>query len=149
TERSIVADTSPVKAPSSSKCRFCAPSPTGEPRSTSETLCRLTKGGQTATRTPFGSPTASTTPRASCLAVMRSVFIFQFPATNMVSAVDRLGKGRVVGFSGRRRRLAQDRHEVVLEPRQRAADVLAHDAAVAVDEHAGGQDADVVGAGDV
>ena len=78
---SIGADTSPVYAPRSSKCMFCAPTAVDEPSSASLTAIRDTSGGQTTFPTPSMASSGSLSAEARDTASAIVVFIFQFPAT--------------------------------------------------------------------
>ena len=77
--RSIGAEISPVNAPLSSGCMFCAPSFTTVPSSTRLTPSRAVNGGQTTTSTSFRLPTIPTMSRTRAAASAVVLFIFQLP----------------------------------------------------------------------
>src|SRR5260370_41305617 len=84
TSRSMAGLTSPVKAPSFSGYKFCAPSSTWLPRNTTATRSRYGNGGQTAMVMRVSGPNPLTTSDASCSAPAALVNIFQLPAMNFL-----------------------------------------------------------------
>ena len=80
---SIGAETSPVKAPSFSKCMFWAATATGEPLAAATTAASAVNGGATsaspaAPATPFRISSTSATASATVL------YIFQLPAISFL-----------------------------------------------------------------
>ena len=86
--------TSPVKAPFSSKCMFCAPTWMPEPSRRSLQARRYGKGGHSTTSTPETPATLSRTPWVRLRASSRVVCIFQLPATMGVGTAASLCVGR-------------------------------------------------------
>ena len=81
-ERASRAETSPVNAPSSSQCRFCAPSPIFVPASSvARPSASAVNGGQTTTSTRRAPSRAARAARGERAAASSSVLcIFQLPA---------------------------------------------------------------------
>ena len=79
--RSISGDTSPVKAPASSKYMFWAPTMTGLPETACRTAASEMKGGQRMISTLLESGAPAATSEANAAASSSVVFIFQLPAT--------------------------------------------------------------------
>ncbi len=81
---SIFADTSPVNAPSSASCMFCAKTSTREPRVESIIACRSVNGTQIATSTPSIDDTRGSSAAMYSSASATVLCIFQLPAMNGV-----------------------------------------------------------------
>ena len=77
---SIWAEISPVKAPEAAQWQFCAPTWRLVPSHSERAVSRLVNGTQSTTSQP-ASLTIGASSVMSALAALRSLFIFQFPAT--------------------------------------------------------------------
>src|SRR5512138_424920 len=73
---------SPVNAPFSSQCRFCAPRPMPEPSSIPATAGIARNGGQRTFSTFAMAPNFALMAETSSRASAAVLFIFQFPATS-------------------------------------------------------------------
>ena len=74
----MAAETSPVKAPSDSQCKFCAPKAIGEFAKTLLTACRLVNGGhKTTSREVHESATRALTALANSAASWAVLCSFQ------------------------------------------------------------------------
>jgi len=76
----IAPEISPVKAPSASQYKFCAPSLTQLPATTLFTSVKQTNVGQITTSQPSNPPSSFLSPPASSTASATVLYIFQFPA---------------------------------------------------------------------
>src|ERR1019366_4186730 len=90
--RSIGAETSPVKAPLGSGCRFWAPSFTIEPSRVRPTASSAVNGGHTTMSTSGTLPMSETSSAASAAPSAGVLFIFQLPA---MSFLRNMGKSSV------------------------------------------------------